>query len=262
MTAPKKFLSLVVIAMFLLSPLFLATNASASSSIQPRAGIIVSKDDVTAGYQFIASNPGSKTIYVQTIWKVPSVTCTTDSQILYFFVTISHAQYSYVGSELTIVCLAAIGGPFPSYSIAYWLGFNSNSIDEPLRAGDSMKTIASIGISTGAASTTIEDITQGWTNMTSGNVGTSASSGIVNLYMYGNKATSTNPLADFSTVKFASIKIALKGHTGTPGSFLSLKGVAVKEYILINPSNKNILVKPSTITASATNISLKWLNGN
>ena len=227
--AMKKFLSLAVIAMFLLSTLFLASNASAASSIQAKAGIIVSKDDVTAGYQFIASNPGSKTIHVQTTWNVPSVTCTTHSQNLYFFVTISNAANSYVGSELTIECLSAIGGLFPSYIMAYWLGYNTNPIDEPLRAGDVIKTVASIDISTGASSDTIEDKTQGWTNMTSGNVGTSASSGIVNLYTYGNQATSSNPLADFSTVKFASVKITLKGHTGSPGSFFSLKGVAIKE---------------------------------
>jgi hypothetical protein len=249
-----------IVTLFILS--FSISSASAyASGTRVGPGIIFSKDDVTSGYQFVSSNPGSRMIFVETTWNVPSVACTTNSQILYFFVTISHVTDFDSGSELTVGCVAGIGGSSPSYTMAYWLGYNTNSINERVNAGDVVKTITSEDLTSGAVSVTIEDMTESWATVQNGNVGTSTSTGIVNLYMYGNLATSSNPLADFSMVKFGSIKITLKGHTGSAGSFLSTKGVVVKEYILINPSDKHVLVKPSTITASSTSVNLKWIQG-
>jgi hypothetical protein len=248
---------------FLMVPFASADSAGgASSSNAPIANGIIVQKAAPAGYEINSSSSGH-VVSVQANWTVPIVKCAASGTSLEVGIFVAHLYDADSGSLVVIACSGA--PPTPGYTI-YYVG--NSKAENPLpskdtvSAGDKMYTQASVDPLGGETSVYIQDFTRHWTFGTSGSEQIDTTKPGYAWWAIGssNSGTSTNPLPQFSTVKFANVKATIDGHTGYIGSFISK--FTVTKWIFWNNINGHILAKPTSITTSSTSFSVKWVQGS
>jgi hypothetical protein len=254
-----------LVLLFLILPLIVPSSAGfAGTAYQTGSSIISSnivvlKNAGTAGYLLESAKAGS-TLSIGANWNIPSFSCTSSSAPLYFDIAVSHIYTNDAASHLLVVC----SGTTPQYSIWYSVGSGYIQISLPVYAGDLMKTSASENVLTGATTVSITDMTggHGWGAEFNGNVAVdTTSSAYVGWTMsIQGVASSRSPIPNFTPLKLSSITAILGGHSGKLGSFLSIRGIAIQEYILVG-STDNVLVTPTPITSISSSFKLKWMAG-
>jgi hypothetical protein len=266
-TKKKQLLSLVAVAVTLvlfLVPLTFSSSAAFTGEANPANNAITSGSVMTqkggeAGYEVYSTKPGS-TLFVEALMTVPSATCVNDLQAVTIYVGIGHYYLDDVGSFLIVQCTASIGGIYPSYAMYFFDGSTFGYVKVSVKAGDVINTTATESLKTGATTVSIQDPKESWAAEYNGNVGASTSGGEVYWYLEGNGSpSSSNPLLQFSTFKLGSLSVGLSGHTGSLGSFKSIKGVTIYEYIFIDPSNNHVLAKPTSISSTSKSFKVNWI---
>jgi hypothetical protein len=267
----------VLIAFVLL--LFVVPSVSAVSAEGAPSSSTITKytGSYTAGY-FIETkcnlnNPGcpGTLLSFQATWNVPTVTCVESGEIFSLIMGVAYAYgVTSAGSTLDVYCT----GITASYYFVYNLGGSGGGLGaDTISPGDKMKTIGSVVPSTGAVSVEIKDITKGWTfGPVTGTISVFTGNGggavflICGTPAYGGCASSvTTPLPKFTTIKFTNVKLTILGHSGSPGSFLSISKIGTYEEIWknlkANGGTGHVVAEPTSITSTSTGFSIKWLKG-
>jgi hypothetical protein len=219
------------------------------------------------------NTPGCPSTLVRVLatWNVPTVTCTESGEIFEFSMGVAYEYgVTSAGSELYVTCT----GTTASYSFGYSLAGSGGGLGaDTISPGDKMVTNGSLVPSTGAVSVEIKDITKGWTYgpvKGTDTVSTAYTGGAVFLICgtpapSGCAGSTTTPLPKFTTIKFTSVKLTMGGHSGTPGSFLSISGISTTEEIWVNLAKYggtgHVVAEPTSISSTSTGFSIKWIQG-
>jgi hypothetical protein len=254
---------LLLLLLLLSSTLLFLPLVSASTALSSANAVNTQKGD-SASYEIYSSIPGS-TLKAQANWNVPSVTCnsSTPGAYMQFYVVVGHISAEDSGTWLQVSC----SGLTPQYSLTYFgSGISGNALPPgyTVSAGDHMQTFASVVVSTGLTSTTINDLTKGWKYSSAGfeSIDTKKSGFALWFVAEPGGGTSSRPLLQFSTIKVGNVKATVGGHSGVLGSFVPLQKLMVYKFIFVDTSNNHALAKPTPITSTSSSFKINWIQGS
>ena len=247
--------SLTLLGVFVIVLLFGISSfvSVAAFTISPN---IVSKTttNYAAGY-FLESTSAPGNIVAKGSWTVPTgSSCNSaENDIIYGM---------GIGAGLAVASdlyCPSVGG-----ATEYFLFCSYNSIDvcpttvpptDTMSAGDKIRASLSLTYSTLAVTIMIKDMTKGWTYTGTGTdtVGVSEFA-----YWFLEGPDNSLPMV-FTTVKTTGDSATLGGHTGSLGSFMSVKGDTLYQYTYIDTVNNHTLASTTSIISKSTSFNVDFV---